>query len=36
MVCDHIGFKACEVKFIETSKNKHDINAMIGHSQVTQ
>ena len=33
---DHIGFKAWEVKFIETSKNKHDIDAMVGHSWVIQ
>ena len=33
---DHIGFKTWEVKFIETLKNKHDIDAMIGHLQVTQ
>ena len=39
---DHIGFKTWEVKFIETSKqweamqgNKHDIDAMVGHLQVT-
>ena len=33
---DHIGFKTCEAKLIKISKNKHDINAMIGHLQVTQ
>ena len=40
---DHIGFKAWKVKFIETLKwweamqgNKHDIDAVLGHLQVTQ
>ena len=39
---DHIGFKTWEVKFIETlnqweamSKNKQDIDATVGHAQVT-
>ena len=33
---DRIGFKTLEVKFIKTSKNKHDIDAMVGHLWVTQ
>ena len=33
---DRIGFKTRGVRFIETLKNKYDIDAMAGHSQVTQ